>query len=199
MPKINFSNASFKGAFIESDKIPFDKKTSNFVFIGRSNVGKSSLINALTRKPIAKTSATPGKTETINLYSVDQKISLFDLPGYGYAKFKDKRKAWGNFIDEFLQHNSQDFSALVLLLDLRHDLSEEDFGMLQFLNTFDCPLAVIFTKSDKLNAFEQKKNVETLCQQVKTVYDKNFDILTFSNKIPQLCKQLEKKMELWAD
>ena len=199
MAKINFSNASFKGAFVNIKQIPVDGSSSSFVIIGRSNVGKSSLINALTRKQIAKTSSTPGKTETINFYAIDQKISLFDLPGYGYAKYKDKRHGWGEFIDEFLRTYCDQFSAILLLIDIRHDLSEEDSDMLKYLETYNCPLAVIFTKTDKLNVTEQKRNVETLCEQIKTAYGKSFEILPFSTKTPACCKQLEKKMEIWAD
>lgn len=199
MPKIHFSNASFKGAFVDIKQIPIDENTARFVIIGRSNVGKSSLINALTRKQIAKTSSTPGKTETINFYSIDEKISLFDLPGYGYAKYKDKRHGWGEFIDAFLKLHCDQFSAILLLIDIRHDLSEEDSSMLEYLETYNCPLAVIFTKTDKLTLSEQKRHIETLCTQIKTAYRKSFEILPFSIKVPACCKQLEKKMELWAD
>lgn len=125
MSRINFLNAKFLGAFVELPDIP-KLDLAEFILMGRSNVGKSSLINALTRKPLAKTSSTPGKTETINLYSVDECIALFDLPGYGFAKFKSKRLSWSLFIDNFIEERGDNLKAFLLLMDVRHDLSEED-------------------------------------------------------------------------
>lgn len=197
MKKINYLNSNFIGAFTESAKIPVTK-LPEFIILGRSNVGKSSLINALTRKQIAKTSSTPGKTETINVYTLDNALVMYDLPGYGFAKFKDKRAAFTTFIDQFIQDKSPSLKAFLLLIDSRHDLSDDDIAMIDYLKSLKAPLAVIFTKIDKLNATELKKNIETLSNQIKQVFINPFAILPFSSKIAERCKTLEKMMELWA-
>lgn len=195
--KINFLKAFFQGAYTDPAKIP-TTDLAEFMILGRSNVGKSSLINALTRKQIAKTSATPGKTETINVFTIDDKICIYDLPGYGFAKHKSVRAGFSEFIDEFIENKSQDLKAFLLLIDSRHDLSPDDQNMLDYLNKINCPLVVIFTKVDKLNSTELKNNIVSLSQQVKVSYLNPFTILAFSSKIAQHCKNLEKMMELWA-
>jgi GTP-binding protein len=197
MTKINFSNAKFLGAYVDKEAI-MHLDHAEFILMGRSNVGKSSLINSLTRKQIAKTSSTPGKTETINHYEIDDKISIFDLPGYGFAKFKSKRLAWSDFIDQFIEENGSKLRAFLLLIDSRHDLSEEDVVMIDYLKKFSSPLVVIFTKVDKLKSFELKKNIESLSEQIKQVYINHFVILPFSTKLSEYCKNLEKMMGIWA-
>lgn len=197
MPKINFSNAQFLGAFVNIQEIK-DLKLPEFIIMGRSNVGKSSLINALTRKKIAKTSSTPGKTETINHYTVDNIFSLYDLPGYGFAKFRDKRLLWGEFIDKFITLKGNSLKAFLILIDCRHDISQEDIEMLEYLQSFNSPVAVILTKVDKLKIDELKKNTEIISHQIKQCFNNPFVILPFSSKIPSHCKHLEKMIELWV-
>jgi len=198
MAKFNFSNAKFVGAFTDPKKIE-NFGHSEFIILGRSNVGKSSLINSLTRKPVAKTSSMPGKTETINHYVIDDLISLYDLPGYGFAKFKAKRLGWAEFIDEFIKEKGSSLKAFLLLIDSRHDISPEDEEMIGYLKRFKSPLVVIFTKVDKLNKSELKKHIETLSDQIKQIYINDFFILPFSTKIPEHCKNLEKMMSIWAN
>ncbi len=148
-----------------------EEKLSEIVFIGRSNVGKSSLINSLTRrKNLARISQTPGKTQTINFYKVDLKISveenliyknfyLVDLPGYGYAKTsKTNRKLWAKFIEEFLL-NSREIKFVCQLIDLRHEPQYSDKKMFAWLVEKNLPVLTIATKSDKLSKTEQKKNL----------------------------------------
>ena len=197
MAKINFSNAQFLGAFVNVDEIK-DLPLAEFMILGRSNVGKSSLINALTKKPIAKTSSIPGKTETINHYLIDNTISLFDLPGYGFAKFKTKRMSWSDFIDKFIVKKGDTLKAFLVLIDSRHDLSEDDIALFDYLNNFKSPVVVIFTKVDKLKAHELKKNIEVLSFQIKECFKNPFVILPFSSKIAAHCKNLENMMGLWA-
>lgn len=197
MAKINFLKTAFLGAFVKLDDItnpPF----AEFMLLGRSNVGKSSLINALTRKAVAKTSSTPGKTETINHYTIDEQISLFDLPGYGYAKFKTKRVGWSEFIDAFIEKKGNQLKAFLVLIDVRHALSEEDKTLLQYLNRFSSPLVIIFTKIDKLNSSELKRHTETLAKEIEAHYTGPLEYFNFSIKLPLTCKQLEHKIGIWA-
>lgn len=124
------------------------------VFSGRSNVGKSSLINKiLNRKNLARVSSQPGKTITINFYKSDT-ARLVDLPGYGYAKHSfDERNRWGQMIEEYFQ-SDRDIRLVVQLIDMRHKPTEDDMQMLDFLNQVGMPYIVALTKSDKLNKTE---------------------------------------------
>ena len=150
-----------------------EEKFPEIVFIGRSNVGKSSLINSLThRKNLARTSQTPGKTQTINFYKVELKISeetifyknfyLVDLPGYGYAKTsKTNRVTWAKFIEEYLL-NSREIKFVCQLIDMRHLPMESDLKMLNWLIEKNLPVLIVATKSDKLGKNEQKKNLAAI-------------------------------------
>ena len=164
---------------------------SEIVFIGRSNVGKSSLINSLTRrKNLARVSQTPGKTQTINFYKVGLKISaddsttyknfyLVDLPGYGYAKTgKSTRKTWSKFIEEFLL-NSREIKFVCQLVDLRHELQDSDKKMFDWLVEKNLPVLTVATKSDKLSKNEQKKNLSAIKKSLGL--SENF-ILPYSSK-----------------
>ena len=135
-------------------------------FSGRSNVGKSSLINSLLgRKSLARVSSSPGKTITINFYDVDKKLFLVDLPGYGFAKRRPEDKAqWSALTDGFFTQNPNlDLLKLVIqLVDSRIGPTSDDEMMLQFLRETNTPFVVVATKSDKLNATERKASVEKL-------------------------------------
>ena len=150
-----------------------EEKLPEIVFIGRSNVGKSSLINSLTRrKNLARVSQTPGKTQTINFYKVDLKISaeensepiyknfyLVDLPGYGYAKTsKTNRKLWAKFIEDFLI-NSREIKFVCQLIDIRHEPQDSDKKMFAWLVEKNLPVLIAATKLDKLSKTESKKNL----------------------------------------
>ncbi len=154
---MNFQNVTFelsagkKGQFPESD-LP------EIVFSGKSNVGKSSLINKLVnRKALARVSATPGKTSTINFYRLPE-CRFVDLPGYGYAKVSQKEKdRWGDLVEGYFQENRK-IALVFQLLDMRHPISENDNGMIEFLLQRKLPFAVICTKADKLN--QSQKNAQ---------------------------------------
>ncbi|MBR4151494.1 MAG: YihA family ribosome biogenesis GTP-binding protein [Selenomonadaceae bacterium] len=141
------------------------------VFVGRSNVGKSSLINSLTnRKSLAKTSGTPGKTQTINFFKVTlktpdevyHKIYFVDLPGYGYAKTsKTNRKLWAKFIDEYLS-SRRDIKFVCQLIDMRHPPMESDLNSFASLVEKNLPVLIIATKSDKLGKTERQKHLNVI-------------------------------------
>ena len=142
------------------------------VFVGRSNVGKSSLINSLTRrKSLARTSGTPGKTQTINFFRVELKTSdddirralyLVDLPGYGYAKTsKTNRRLWAKFIDEYLS-SRRDIKFVCQLVDMRHPPMESDLASFASLVEKNLPVLIVATKSDKLGKTEQSKHLAAI-------------------------------------
>ncbi len=129
-------------------------------FAGRSNVGKSSLINKLVnRKALAKISAKPGKTATLNFFVVNNQMYLVDLPGYGYAKVsKAEKAAWGQMIEHFL-NTYEDLKGLVLIVDLRHPPSPDDLQMYQWAKAAGMPVVVAATKADKLKRSELDKHI----------------------------------------
>ncbi len=132
-------------------------------FAGKSNVGKSSLINALmNRKALARTSATPGKTQTINFYNINDQMYLVDLPGYGYAKVSEKEKAqWGKLIERYL-HTSKQLKAVFLLIDIRHDPSANDRQMYEWIVAQGYQPIIIATKLDKLKRSQVQKHVKMI-------------------------------------
>ena len=132
-------------------------------FAGKSNVGKSSLINALmNRKSLARISATPGKTQTINFYNINREIYLVDLPGYGYAKVSEKEKeAWGKMIERYL-HKSTMLKAVFLLIDIRHDPSKNDKMMYDWILHQGYEPVIIATKLDKLKKSQVAKQLKAI-------------------------------------
>jgi GTP-binding protein len=131
------------------------------VIVGRSNVGKSSLINTIfNQKRLAKISSTPGKTRVINYFLVDDLLYFVDLPGYGYANIsKSQFKEWGNIIERFLKYN-RNIKLVLLLIDCRHNLMETDKLMIDWLRSYHIPFIIIMTKKDKLsnNQFNNQYN-----------------------------------------
>ena len=132
-------------------------------FSGKSNVGKSSLINGLmNRKSLARTSSQPGKTQTINFYNINNAMYLVDLPGYGYAKAPEKEKLkWGKMIERYL-HQSKQLKAVFLLIDIRHDPSANDKTMYDWIVYQGYEPVIIATKLDKLKKSQVKKHVDAI-------------------------------------
>lgn len=148
---------------------------------GRSNVGKSSLINkVLNRKNFARVSATPGKTATINFYNIDGKLTLVDLPGYGYAsRSRDEIKKWGTMIDEYLNSRPQ-LNQVILLVDSRHKPSQDDVMMMNWIRSVSEYAVVFATKTDKLSKTKLNENLELI---IETLDLQDGDILIpFSTK-----------------
>ena len=148
MSMLNFAKAEFSTSYGVTSQLPPSERPE-FVFSGRSNVGKSSLINKLcNRKKLARTSSTPGKTATINFYSAGEAF-LVDLPGYGYAKISDsERQRWDRLINNYFSQK-RDVRLLIQLLDCRHAPSKDDERMLEYLTHFEIPFVAALTKADK--------------------------------------------------
>ena len=134
-----------------TSKLP-DTGQVEVAFAGKSNVGKSSLINALmNRKSLARTSAQPGKTQTINFYNINEAMYLVDLPGYGYAKVSQSEKQrWAKLMQGYFDAE-RNVALVIQILDMRHEPTADDFDMINFLIERDLPFLVVCTKSDKLN------------------------------------------------
>ena len=162
---LNLNNVNLRISAGLPKQFPTDPMVQ-VAFSGRSNVGKSSLINSLLgRKSLARVSSAPGKTITINFYDVDKKLFLVDLPGYGFAKRRPEDKAqWSALTDGYFTKNPRiDLLKLVIqLIDSRVGPTADDEMMLQFLREAEIPFLVVATKSDKLNATERKKSAELL-------------------------------------
>ncbi|MEE0106181.1 MAG: ribosome biogenesis GTP-binding protein YihA/YsxC [Lachnospiraceae bacterium] len=153
-------------------------------FAGKSNVGKSSLINALMmRKSLARTSAQPGKTQTINFYNINKEIYLVDLPGYGYAKASEKeREAWGQMIERYL-NTSEKLRAVFLLVDIRHAPSANDKQMFEWMAYVGYDPIVIATKLDKIKRSQIDKQIKLIRQGLGA--DKDTIIVPFSAETKQ--------------
>ena len=150
-----------------------------FAFAGKSNVGKSSLINGLmNRKALARTSAQPGKTQTINFYNINDALYFVDLPGYGYAKANEEEKAkWGRMIENYL-HRSRQLRVVFLLVDIRHEPSGNDRLMYDWILKQGFEPVIIATKLDKIKRSQIPKNIKLIREGLKTV--KNTVIIPYS-------------------
>lgn len=166
-----------------TSKLPENDKPE-IAFAGKSNVGKSSLINALmNRKSYARISATPGKTQTINFYNINDEMYLVDLPGYGYAKVSQQEKEkWGKMIERYL-HSSKQLRAVFLLIDIRHEPSANDKMMYDWVVSQGYNPIIIATKQDKLKRSQIDKHVRMLRQGLKLVPETR--IIPFSSVTKQ--------------
>lgn len=171
--EVIITQASYLASAVNPSQYPA-ARLPEFVFIGRSNVGKSSLINSLTRvKNLARVSSQPGKTQTINFYELGAKRAgaderknfyLVDLPGYGYAKTaKGNRKIWARFIEEYLT-TSKELQFVCQLIDIRHAPMASDIDMFRWLVARGIPVLVIATKADKLGKMAREKQVRVIRQ-----------------------------------
>jgi len=168
---IVITSAKYLTSAVKKDQYP-EEKLPEFVFMGRSNVGKSSLINSLTRVGgLSRVSAQPGKTQTINFFNIGIKnrkneerknFYLVDLPGYGYAKVgRDKRNIWKKFIEEYLL-NSPNIVFVAQLVDVRHEPMSSDVDMFKWLVSQNLPVLVVATKIDKIGKNERNKNIAAI-------------------------------------
>jgi len=155
-------NAKFLISIADKNKLE-QLSLPQFAFVGRSNVGKSTLLNALCqRKSLAKTSSTPGRTRLINIFEVNNEFHFVDLPGYGFAKASKQEQAkWQGLIETYLR-NSQNLKLVFVLIDSRHEPTEKDIQMLEFLYAYQIPFKIIATKIDKLTKTELQKSKKLL-------------------------------------
>ncbi len=167
MKKVEFKSAQFLTSALKTDELP-ELTLPEIAVVGRSNVGKSSLINHLLQsKKVAKVSSTPGKTQRINYFVIDESLLLVDLPGYGYAKTsKTLQEEWGVWIDKYLKERG--LKLILFLLDSRRELTEEDRQFLGWAFYEKIPLLLVLTKGDKLSqkekhaAFKRIENEKSL-------------------------------------
>lgn len=173
-----------------TSRLPENEKPE-IAFAGKSNVGKSSLINALmNRKSYARISATPGKTQTINFYNINEELYLVDLPGYGYAKVSEQEKAkWGKLIERYL-HGSAQLKAVFLLIDIRHDPSANDKMMYDWIVAQGYNPIIIATKLDKIKRSQVDKHLKAVRQGLNLV--RGTKVLPFSSVTKQ------GKDDIWA-
>ena len=167
--KIN--NSIFEKSSKDISQCP-NNKLPEFALVGRSNVGKSSLINTLlNNKSIAKISSKPGKTLLINHFRINDKFYIVDLPGYGYATISKKIKEDIKIMHKSYFKSRKELFYTLLLIDLRHEIQQNDLDFMEFLNSNYCPFIIIFTKSDKLKVIDLDKRLETLKKQLSDYWE----------------------------
>ncbi len=184
------NNASLAAVGVKLEQYPKDGKPE-IAFAGKSNVGKSSLINGLlNRKSLARTSSSPGKTRTINFYDVENTLYFVDLPGYGYAKApKTEIQKWGKMIEDYLYHR-ETLKSIVLLIDIRHEPGANDKMMYEWLKHYDYDIIVIATKADKIKRSQLQKHVSIIRKALNMSADEK--IIPFSSMTKQ------GKEEIWS-
>ncbi len=189
--KINSVNLEISA--VRRSQYPTDNK-SEFLLVGRSNVGKSSFINTLiNRKNYARTSATPGKTQTINFYLVNNQFYLVDAPGYGYAQVnKKKQKKFGLMMEDYLT-NRKNLKQVFMLVDFRHKLSNDDIMMYNFLKYYKLPVTIVATKVDKIPITKQQQQRNTILEDLDLVIGDEF--IMFSNVTKVGKEEIHQKIE----
>lgn len=176
-------NVSLETVIGVTSKIP-QNNLPEIAFAGKSNVGKSSLINALmNRKSLARTSAQPGKTQTINFYNINGELYFVDLPGYGYAKVsRQEKEKWGKMVERYLRQ-SRVLKAVFLLIDIRHDPSANDKIMYEWILSNGFHPVIIATKADKINRSQLQKQIRAVRQGLGV--DKDTVVIPFSAQTKQ--------------
>jgi GTP-binding protein len=200
MTKINFRTAQFLFSAPSLQECP-PEKGAEVAFVGRSNAGKSSAINALTQnKNLARTSKTPGRTQLINFFQLHNSptLRLVDLPGYGYAKVsQEMKKTWHESISQYLNER-QCLKGLVLIMDIRHPLQEVDTSLIDWAVESDMPLHALLTKSDKLSRGAAQHSLRKLHTDLKNAgVDDSVTAQTFSALNGDGVDQLAKQVGLW--
>lgn len=196
MKVLNYNRAKFLTSAATIAQLPGDQG-AEVAFIGRSNVGKSSALNALTRqKNLVRTSKTPGRTQLINLFALSDTQRLVDLPGFGYAKVSKKTKEnWEKLIDEYLRKRKC-LRGLVLLMDIRHPLQDFDVKVLKWCAQINLPIHILLTKADKLS-FGAAKNVLQKTQKEIIKINPSATIQLFSAHKAIGRDELKKILNLW--
>lgn len=187
---INLNKIEYKASYGTAEQLP-ESNLPEIVFSGRSNVGKSSLINKIfNRKNLARVSSVPGKTVTINFFECEN-VNFVDLPGYGYAKKSASEiKRWGDMIESFFA-SERNIKLVFQLIDFRRKASEEDLQMLRFLTRKRIPFMIVFTKCDKLNKGETLKRMEQIGEELNEF---DADAVMFSALSGQGVEELREKI-----
>ena len=193
MNAVNFQKAHFTVGAMQLKQLPDDEGVE-IAFAGRSNAGKSSALNTLTRqKSLARTSKTPGRTQQINVFELEAGMRLIDLPGYGYAKVSEKvKQQWQHTLNRYLEQR-QSLQGLVLLMDSRHPLKDLDTNIIQWCITCELPCHVLLTKADKLNQSEQNK----VLALVRKTFGEAVSVQLFSATKKTGLDQLEAHLSQW--
>lgn len=193
---MNFNNTYFEKAFGTFEQLT-ESDLPEFCFSGRSNVGKSSLINKLTgRKSLARVSGKPGKTVTVNFYRADD-IRIVDLPGFGYAKVPfAERTRWSDLMEGYFK-SGRNIKCVFSLIDMRHPATDFDISMLDFMQAMDIKYHIVLTKSDKLNKTEYAQRLALIETELEGYLDNTVEIIPFSaqtgqgsDKIKEIIEQL---------
>ena len=176
-------NVSLVVSAVRRSQYP-DDELPEFILLGRSNVGKSSFLNALVnRKNLARISSKPGKTSTINFFNVDNKFYLVDVPGYGYADTsKEEVRKFGLMVEEYLEKR-QELKRVFLLVDFRHNPTSDDKLMYDYLKHYQIPVTIIATKYDKVSSREKEKNLKNLKSTLDIVVGDNVVYFSSISKI----------------
>ena len=191
-------NSDYAVSAVREDQYPKDN-LPEIALAGRSNVGKSSLINTLLkRKNLARTSSQPGKTQTLNFYIVNEEFYLVDVPGYGYAKVSQKqRDAFGEMIQDYLE-TRPNLKGLIILVDARHEPTKDDIAMYDYAQYLNLPILVVCTKMDKIKKSQINKVLSNLKKHLDLNYE-NVSVLTFSSvsklHVKELGDWIEKHLE----
>lgn len=186
--------AELEAVAVKKNQYPEDT-FAEIAFAGRSNVGKSSLLNLLTgRKALARVSGSPGKTRTINFYRINELFRIVDLPGYGYAKVsRDEKLRWADLMESYFK-TGRDIRLVVQLLDMRHKPTQDDLDMIDFLVQTGYNFIVVLTKCDKLNKKETAQMLDLISGEVKKYGD--IPVIPFSSLkgdgVSQVREQIEK-------
>lgn len=191
-------NSDYAVSAVREDQYPKDN-LPEIALAGRSNVGKSSLINTLLkRKNLARTSSQPGTTQTLNFYIVNEEFYLVDVPGYGYAKVSQKqREAFGEMIQDYLE-TRPNLKGLIILVDARHEPTKDDIAMYDYAQYLNLPILVVCTKMDKIKKSQINKVLSNLKKHLDLNYE-NVSVLTFSSvsklHVKELGDWIEKHLE----
>ena len=163
---MNFQIAEFKAAYGKLSQLP-ESDMPEIIFSGKSNVGKSSLINKiLYRKSIARVSSQPGKTATINFFSLKEAY-LVDLPGYGYAKVSQAEKQrWASLVEGYFSDN-RNIALIIQIIDIRHKPTKDDYDMINFLYQCNAPFVIVLTKKDKLKKTAYEKRIDEIMDELE--------------------------------
>ena len=164
---------------VRRSQYPVDNQPE-FLLVGRSNVGKSSFINTIVnRKNIARTSARPGKTQTLNFYHVNNQFYMVDVPGYGYASVnKEQQRKFGMMVEEYLE-TRENLKRVFMLIDFRHKPTEDDLTMYNFLKYYNIPVTIVATKADKVGSSKKDKNLKLIRSTMDLLMGD--DIILFSS------------------